>query len=189
MSRRGLLTSASAALRVPAQSRAATAAAKHADPALLADLVTANHILYDQRVVDGFGHVSVRHNNDPTHFLMARSMAPALVGAADIIEYDSNSEPINPNGRASYIERYIRGEIYRMRPDVRAVVHSHSQTIIPFADTQTALQPMNHIGTLLGNDVPVFDMRSTGGDAPTCLFRAMHWGRRWRRRSGSTRWR
>jgi ribulose-5-phosphate 4-epimerase/fuculose-1-phosphate aldolase len=171
MSRRSLLATATAALLLPARSHAATASAGPADPALLADLVTANHILFDQAVVDGFGHVSVRHNNDPTHFLMARSMAPALVTAADIIEYDSNSEPIDASGRASYIERYIHGEIYRVRPDVRAVVHSHSQAVIPFANTTIALRPMNHIAAFLGTGAPVFDIRGVGGDGTDMLIR------------------
>jgi ribulose-5-phosphate 4-epimerase/fuculose-1-phosphate aldolase len=171
MSRRNLLAAATAALLLPARSRAATASAGPADPALLANLVTANHILFDQAVVDGFGHVSVRHNNDPTHFLMARSMAPALVTAADIIEYDSNSEPIDASGRASYIERYIHGEIYRVRLDVHAVVHSHSQAVIPFANTTIALRPMNHIAAFLGTGAPVFDIRGVGGDGTDMLIR------------------
>jgi ribulose-5-phosphate 4-epimerase/fuculose-1-phosphate aldolase len=177
MSRRGLLTAATAVLLLPTETRAATVSAGPADPAVLADLVTANHILFDQGVVDGFGHVSARHNNDPKHFLMARSMAPALVAAADIIEYDSNSEPISANGRASYIERYIHGEIYRVRADVHAVVHSHSPSVIPFANTKIALRPMNHIAAFLGTGAPVFDIRSVGGDGTDMLIRNNALGR------------
>jgi hypothetical protein len=113
----------------------------------------------------------MRHNDDPTHFLMARSMAPALVTTADIIEYDSDGKPIGTDGRASYIERYIHGEIYRVRPDVHAVVHSHSQAVIPFADTKIALLPMNHIAAFLGTGAPVFDIRSAGGDGTDLLIR------------------
>lgn len=171
LSRRALLATATAAVLLPARSRAATTSAGPADPALLADLVTANHILFDQGVVDGFGHVSVRHDKDPTHFLMARSMAPALVTAADIIEYDPSSEAIDANGRASYLERFIHGEIYRLRPDVHAVVHSHSQAVIPFADTKITLRPMNHIASFLGTGAPVFDIRSAGGDGTDMLIR------------------
>jgi ribulose-5-phosphate 4-epimerase/fuculose-1-phosphate aldolase len=171
LSRRFLLATAAATLLLPARGRAATASAGPADPALLADLVTANHILFDQGVVDGFGHVSVRHPKDPTHFLMARSMAPALVAAADILEYDANSEAIDANGRVSYLERYIHGEIYKLRPDVHAVVHSHSQAVIPFADTKIALRPMNHIASFLGTGAPVFDIRSAGGDGTDMLIR------------------
>lgn len=171
ISRRGSLTGASAALLVPARSRAATNSAGTADPALLADLVTANHILFDQVVVDGFGHVSVRHNNGPAHFLMARSVAPGLVSATDIIEYDSNSEPIDENGRTSCIERYIHREIYRVLHDVRAVVHSHSQAVIPFADTKIAMRQMNHIAAHLGAGAPAFDIRTVGGDGTDMLIR------------------
>lgn len=169
--RRGLLTATLATLMLPARGRAAPASAGPSDPVLLADLVTANHILFDQNVVDGFGHVSVRHDKDPNRYLMARSMAPALVTADDILEYDLDSEPIEPRGRASYLERFIHGEIYKLRPDVRAVVHSHSSSVIPFANTKIALRPMNHIASFLGGGAPVFDIRGAGGPATDMLIR------------------
>src|SRR6202162_3948684 len=102
------------------------------DPRLVADLVTANHILFDQHVVDAFGHVSVRHDKRPDRFLLARSMAPGLVTAADILEFDLDGNPLAAGGRPVYLERFIHGEIYRARPDVGAVVHSHSHAVIPF---------------------------------------------------------
>ncbi len=93
------------------------------DTAVIDDLVDANHILYQQGVVDGFGHVSARHPANPNHFLIARSMAPALVTADDIMEIDLDSRPVAPNAPPSYLERFIHGEIYRSRPDVMAVAH------------------------------------------------------------------
>src|SRR5579871_1609807 len=108
------------------------ASAAAADPSLVADLAIANHILYDQHVVDAFGHVSVRHDKRPDHFLLARSMAPALVTPADIITFDLDGTPIDAGDRKVYLERFIHGEIYRARPDVVAVVHSHSHAVIPF---------------------------------------------------------
>ena len=102
------------------------------DPAVIDDLVDANHILYQQQVVDGFGHVSARHPENPHHFLIARSMAPALVTAADIVELDLDGRPVQLNTPGSYLERFIHSEIYRARPDVVAVVHSHSAGLIPF---------------------------------------------------------
>src|ERR1700730_8083478 len=102
------------------------------DPRLVADLVTANHILCDQHVVDAFGHVSVRHDKRPDRFLLARSMAPALVTAADILEFDLDGNPLAAGGRPVYLERFIHGEIYLVRPDVVARVHSHCHSIIPF---------------------------------------------------------
>src|ERR1700739_409636 len=71
-------------------------------PGLIEDLVAANRILYDQGVVDGFGHVSVRHDKNPEHFLLARSMAPGLVTAADIMEFDADGEAVDPRGRTVY---------------------------------------------------------------------------------------
>ena len=140
-----------------------------ADPALVADLVTANHILYDQGVVDGFGHVSARHDKDPNRYLLARSMAPALVTADDIMEFDLDSAPVDQRGRSIYLERFIHGEIYKLRPDVRAIVHSHSPAVIPYANTKVQLRPMNHIASFLGGGVPVFEIRDVAGPASNML--------------------
>ena len=100
---------------------AASAAAQSptADPALIEDLVAVNRILYDQVVVDGFGHVSVRHDKNPEHFLLARSMAPGLVTAADLMEFDRDGNAIDPTGRAVYLERFIHSEIYKAHPEVK----------------------------------------------------------------------
>src|SRR5438105_1235307 len=100
---------------------AASAAAQSptADPALIEDLVAVNRILYDQVVVDGFGHVSVRHDKNPEHFLLARSMAPGLVTAADIMEFDRDGNAIDPTGRAVCLERFIHSEIYKAHPEVK----------------------------------------------------------------------
>src|SRR5712692_3758831 len=120
---------AGGARRVLAEASPTTAGP--ADPKLIEDLVAANRILVDQGVLDGYGHVSVRHNRDPGRYLMARSIAPELVTAADIMEYDLDSVPVDPRGRSLYLERFIHGEVYKTRPDVKAVVHSHSPSVIP----------------------------------------------------------
>ena len=101
------------------------------------ELVAANHILFDQGVVDGFGHVSVRHPTESDRFLLARSIAPALVTAADIMEFDLDGNPLDAGGRAVYLERFIHSEIYRARPDAGAVVHSHSPAVVPFSVVST----------------------------------------------------
>jgi HCOMODA/2-hydroxy-3-carboxy-muconic semialdehyde decarboxylase len=101
-------------------------ATKPADAGLLADLATANRILFKQGVVDGFGHVSARHDKHPDRFLLARNMAPGLVTADDIVTFDLDGRALNANGRAVYLERFIHAEIFRARPDVMAVVHSHN---------------------------------------------------------------
>src|SRR5258708_37871763 len=95
-----------------------------ADPARIEDLVAANRIIYDQGVVDGFGHVSVRHDKRPEHFLLARSMAPGLVEAADIMEFDRDGEAGDPPGRPGYLERFIHSEIFQAHPEVIAAGHS-----------------------------------------------------------------
>src|SRR3981081_4573987 len=131
---------------------------------LIEDLVAANRILADQNVLDGYGHVSARHDRDPARFLMSRSLAPELVTAPDIMEYDQDSEPVDPRGRSSYLERFIHGEIYRARPDVQAVVHSHSPSVIPFGVTGTPLQPVFHMSGFLAEGSALFEIREVAGD-------------------------
>jgi ribulose-5-phosphate 4-epimerase/fuculose-1-phosphate aldolase len=138
---------------------------------LIDDLVSANHILYQEGVVDGFGHVSVRHEKDPERFFLARSLAPASVRARDIMEFAMDGEPLNARGRKSYLERYIHSEIYRARPDVIAIVHSHSPALIPFGVTGTALRPLYHMSGFLGGTAPVFEIRDAGGPATDMLIR------------------
>jgi HCOMODA/2-hydroxy-3-carboxy-muconic semialdehyde decarboxylase len=141
------------------------------DPALIEDLVAANRILYDQGVVDGFGHVSVRHDKRPDHFLLARSMAPGLVEAADIMEFDREGEAVDPQGRTPYLERFIHSEIFKTRPEIQAVVHSHSPSVIPFGVVPVTLQPIYHMSSFLGAGVPVFEIREAGGPATDMLVR------------------
>jgi ribulose-5-phosphate 4-epimerase/fuculose-1-phosphate aldolase len=141
------------------------------DPALITQLVTANHILYDQGVVDGFGHVSVRHDKNPNRFLLARNMAPGNVGPDDIVEFTLDGEAVNANGRRVYLERFIHGEIYRKRPDVMAVVHSHSHSIVPLSVVKgTKLQAIFHMAGFIGQGAPVFEIRDVAGDATDLLI-------------------
>jgi ribulose-5-phosphate 4-epimerase/fuculose-1-phosphate aldolase len=132
-----------------------------ADPRMLDDLVLANRILFALGVLDGYGHVSVRDPKDPHHFFLARSLAPALVTLDDIMVFDRDAEPVEERGRAMYSERYIHGEVYRVRPDVHSVVHSHSPTVIPFSISKTALRPVYHMASFIPQAVPVFEIRET----------------------------
>jgi len=141
------------------------------DPALVADLVAANHILFDQGVVDAFGHISARHDKRPDRFLLARNMAPGNVTAADIVEFDLDSNPVNAGNRKVYLERFIHGEIFRARPDVMAVVHSHSHNIVPLSVSQdTPLRAIFHMAGFIGEAAPVFEIREAGGDGTDLLI-------------------
>jgi HCOMODA/2-hydroxy-3-carboxy-muconic semialdehyde decarboxylase len=130
---------------------------------LLKDLAAASRILVAQGVVDGFGHVSMRHPAVADRYLMARSIAPALVTPDDIIEYDLDSNPVNANGRGSFLERFIHGEIYKARADVASVVHNHSPSVIPFGLAGVAMQAMFHNAAFIAAGVPVFDIRERFG--------------------------
>src|SRR5580692_3374658 len=132
------------------------------DPALIADLVTANHILANEGILDGYGHVSVRDARNPNHYFLSRSLAPGLVTASDIIEYDLDSNPIGDD-RAGYRERFIHGEIYKMRPHVMAIVHDHSPAVIPFSVSSVPLRAVSHMAAFIGEGIPVFEIRDVDG--------------------------
>lgn len=135
-----------------------------ASKALVDDLVAANRILAAHEVLDAYGHVSMRSDKRPERFVMSRSRAPALVTAADLMELDADSEALPGDKRKGFIERYIHGEIYRARPDVMAVVHSHSPSVIPFGITRTRLRPVYHMGSFLWSGAPVWDIRKVRED-------------------------
>ena len=131
---------------------------------LIEDVVTANHILAAQEIVDAFGHVSVRIAPGAGRYLISRSVAPAQVTAADIMELDLDSKPAAAEKRTSYRERFIHGEIYRVRPDVMSIVHCHAAALIPFGITRIPLRPVYHNSFFIGEGVPVFEIREPGGD-------------------------
>jgi len=126
---------------------------------LVEDLVTANRILFDQGIVDAFGHISARDPQKPDRYWLARNIAPSLVSEKDVLEYSLDSQLVNDRGERSYLERFIHGEIYRARPDVMAVVHSHSAAVIPFSVSSVPLRPVYHLGGFL-NDVRKWEIRS-----------------------------
>src|SRR6202171_1150562 len=134
------------------------------DSALVDKLVVANRILYRQGVVDGFGHVSVRHDKSLGRFLLARAMAPGLVRRDDIVTFDLDGAALDAEGRRVYLERFIHGEIYRARPDVQAIVHSHSPSVIPFGVTGQPLRPIFHMSGFLGEGAALFEIREVAGD-------------------------
>src|SRR6266550_520774 len=147
------------------------------DPAVIEDLVDANRILYHLGVVDGFGHVSARHPGDPSRFLISRSMAPALVTAADLMAIHLDGRPVSENAPTPYLERFIHGEIYRARSDVVAIVHSHSAAVIPFSIVPGAtLMPVSHMGGFIGEGAPVFEIRNTAGANSDMLVRTPELG-------------
>ena len=150
---------------------ARSASPEEQDTAHIADLVTANHILAAQGIVDGFGHISVRSVKNPNHYFISRSKAPALVSADDIMEIDLDDNPIDARGRSSYLERFIHSEIYKARPDVMSVVHSHSAAVIPFGVSQVQLRPVSHMAGFLVGAVPVFEIRNAGGNETDMLIR------------------
>ena len=134
------------------------------DAGLLEDIVIGSRVLADFGVLDGFGHVSARHPTNPNRFLMSRSLAPALVTANDIMEFDLDGNAVDARGRTVFLERFIHGEIYKARSDVMAVVHTHSPGVIPFSVSQMPLRPVYHNAAFLAAGTPVWDIRKDFGE-------------------------
>jgi HCOMODA/2-hydroxy-3-carboxy-muconic semialdehyde decarboxylase len=145
---------------------------------VLEDLVAANRILVDQGVLDGFGHVSIRHPKDPDRYLMARNIAPELVTASDILEYDLDSNPIDSMGQRTFLERFIHGEVYKARSDVQAVIHSHSPSVVPFGISSHALKPVFHMSGFLAAGVPTWDIREAAGGPSNMLVSSIALGKK-----------
>ena len=142
------------------------------DADLVDDLVAANRTLARLNVLDAFGHVSVRDPRNPHRYLISRSVAPESVVAADIVVLDLDSQTVDPkdDGKLLYRERFIHGEIYKARPDVNAVVHSHSPTVVPFTVTRAKLRPLLHNAAFLGLGVPLFEIRKSAGDGTDLMI-------------------
>src|SRR5215470_10204082 len=148
---------------VHAQTQTAGTPAPADNAAVIDDIVTGSRVLADFGVLDGFGHVSARDPNNPNHFLMSRSLAPALVTAGDIMEFDLDGNAVDARGRALFLERFIHAEIYKARPDVMAVVHTHSPNVIPFSVSKTPLRALFHNAAFLAAGVPVWDIAKEFG--------------------------
>src|SRR5690349_5433325 len=125
----------------------------------LEDLVAAYRILAEHGVIDAYGHVSLRSPKNPQRYYLARSLAPEAVQAGDILEYDLDSKPLDARGQESVRERFIHGEVYKARPEVVAVVHNHSPSVIPFSVTGVAMKPIYHMASFIGEGVPNFEIR------------------------------
>lgn len=163
MKRREFLAGTMSAMAPLAVRQGAPSSAGPVDQGLLQDLVAAYRILAEEGVLDAFGHVSVRHNGNPNRYLMSRSVAPAMVNEEDFIEYDLDSNPVNARGRAQYSERFIHGQVYKVRGDVNAVVHSHSPSVVPFGVSSVPMRPVYHMAAFIADGLPKFDIRKAAG--------------------------
>jgi len=152
--------------------QAQPASAGPVDPKLIEDLILANRILAMENIVDAMGHVSIRHPNNPNRYIISLARAPQLVTAADLMEYDLDSVPVRDPGRRQYSERYIHGEIYKLRPDVMAVIHNHSPAAIPFGVSSVPLRAVAHSGGFLAEGIPIYEIRDSGGETDMLVSNA-----------------
>tara|TARA_Y100001936_G_C16090409_1_gene685649 strand:- start:3110 stop:3829 length:720 start_codon:yes stop_codon:yes gene_type:complete len=138
------------------------------------DLVIANRILAHQGVVDGYGHVSVRHPDNPERFLLSRSRSPELVERDDIREFDLAGDMIDPDGSSGYLERFIHAAVFELHPEVHGCVHSHAEALLPFGITPVPLKPVFHNASRIGKEVPVWDIRDRFGDTDMLVVNMDH---------------
>jgi ribulose-5-phosphate 4-epimerase/fuculose-1-phosphate aldolase len=161
--------------------------ATSAPQTLLDDLVTGYHILFHQGLIDAFGHVTVRDPRNHAHYLMARSIQPPFVTRGDIVELDADSRPVRGDPHVPF-ERFIHGEIYRRRPDVNAVVHSHALAVLPFSVAKgTPLRAICHTAGFIGGGAPIFEIRDFAGDSSNMLVATAPLGAELARTLGESR--
>lgn len=141
------------------------------------DLVIANRILAREDVVDAYGHVSMRHPHDPGRYLLSWSRSPELVEDSDIVEFSLDGKKVRDDGRPPYLERFIHGAIYEAQPEVQAVIHSHAEDLLPYGITGVKLVPMIHSGSVIGTEVPIWDIADRFGTKTDLLVRNMEQGR------------
>ncbi|HWK97387.1 MAG TPA: class II aldolase/adducin family protein [Pseudolabrys sp.] len=130
----------------------------------IAELVVANHVLANEDVLDGFGHISMRAPDDPATYFLSRARAPELVDEGDIVRFRLDSEPLEGEKRSYYSERVIHGEIYKARPDVMAVCHHHAPAVMPFCIAKVPLRPVTHLGATIGAEISMWDSQDEFGD-------------------------
>lgn len=143
-------------------------------PSVLRELVIANRILAHEQVFDSYGHVSVRHPTNPERFFLSASVSPEQVKAENIVEYDLDGKPAVEITRAQYSERFIHAAIYARRPDVNAVVHAHTESVLPFTVSTVRLKPLLHVAAIIGHEIPVWDMQEEFGDTDLLVVNADH---------------
>ncbi len=148
------------------------------------NLISANRILARENVVDAFGHVSIRNSENSERYIMSRSRSPELVEFSDLLEFSLEGVALDAKGQAMYGERMIHGAIYEARPEVNAVVHNHSLAVLPFCLTKTALKPAIHVAAVIGQEIPIWDIRDHFGDTDM-LVRTMEQGRKMTAAMGS----
>lgn len=138
------------------------------------ELAIANRILAYEQVFDSYGHVSIRHPTNPERFFLAASVSPEQVWIEDILEYGIDGQTVNETARAQYSERFIHAAIYARRPNVHAVVHAHSESVLPFTVSATKLRPLLHVAAIIGHDIPVWDMHDNFGDTDLLVVNQAH---------------
>ena len=153
---------------------------------VIRDLVAGNRIMAHENIVDAYGHISVRHPDNPNRYLLSRARSPELVEEADIMEFELDGTPVDRQNRPIYIERPIHGGIYKARPDINGVCHNHAHSLIPYGVTETVMKPILHVASVIGAEVPIWEIREefgntnllvTDNDRGRSLARALGGGR------------
>lgn len=127
------------------------------------ELILGTRILVNENIIDGFGHISVRDPRNPERFWMVRENGIHSQPETLLVELDLGANSTQTNGPRPSIERFIHSEIYRARPDVNSVVHTHAPSLIPFGVTGIPLKPLFHLCGFLEEESPNFDIEAEYG--------------------------
>ncbi len=144
------------------------------------DLISGSHILHYHNVLDAFGHLSARHPSNPKTFIMSRNAAPGTISSPiDLVEYYiEDARPVDPNAPSGFLERCIHSEIYKRYPSINSVIHSHSESVVPYTISGVSLRACYHMAGFLGTAVPIWDITSAQkpDDISDLLVRNTHLG-------------
>ena len=102
------------------------------------------------------GHVSLRVPGDPTHFLMKpHSRGLDEITLENIVVCNLAGEKVGGGGRR-HSEVFIHSEIYKARPDVMSVIHTHPTHAVALSATGRPVLPISQPGVAFADGVPYF---------------------------------
>jgi L-fuculose-phosphate aldolase len=150
--------------------------------ALKQDLVDCIRMLESSDIIDYNGHASIRLD-DNRLLINIGSCQRSCLTTADICEIDFEGNVISGNGKPP-LEFHLHAGIYKVRPDVKAIVHAHPKWSTFLTMTGHDYQPVYAQGTLvyplplldspnsINNPVMAGRLADTLGDRPAALMKA-----------------
>jgi L-fuculose-phosphate aldolase len=103
------------------------------------------------------GHISVRVPGDPTHFFMKpHSRGFDEITLENMVICNLEGEKVAGGGR-KHSEVYIHSEIFKVRPDVNSVIHTHPNHAVALSATGQPLQPISQPSVTFYDGLPYYN--------------------------------